>query len=241
MGLDDTDNETSRGTGLQARHLGEAIQENSLAKLLAVTRHQLLVDPRIDYTSRNSSACLVLDASENDIGDLLEFSRSELSARCAPDSNAGLAIAEASVVDRAVQELGQKAKHRVLSAEDAQAITQTKGISLEVVLGSGIGVIGALAALGLHKSGDDGRFIWLPELRDLDGSYTVGELSRLLGVEITTASGMKLPLGADIDSVDWMRPILQEGRAILLAEKEIVDGEIRWHLTDKPTVKALSD
>ena len=60
IGIDDTDNLTSRGTGSRARELIELLEEKKLAKGLAVTRHQLLVDDRVPYTSHNSSACLVV-------------------------------------------------------------------------------------------------------------------------------------------------------------------------------------
>ena len=50
-----------------------------------------------------------------------------------------------------------------------------------------------------------------------------------------------LPSSTEIEALEWMRPILREGRAILLVEKENVDGEIRWRFADKPTVKALSN
>ncbi|MFQ5922102.1 MAG: hypothetical protein ACE5M4_04605 [Anaerolineales bacterium] len=241
LGIDDTDNATSRGTGYHARRLGKALSDEGFADIQAVTRHQLLVDSRIDYTSRNSSVCLVLEASEHDITRLIDFARSELRSHCAPDSNGGISIAEPSAVDGAIQDFGRAAKHRVLSAETARALAQQKDVFLEGTNGSGAGVIGALAAAGLHRSGNDGRFIWLQKLRELDGTYTVGELTRLLGVEVTTISGEALPPAAEIKALEWMRPVLREGRAILLAERETQDGEIGWRLLDKSTVKALSD
>ena len=60
LAIDDTDNLTSRGTGFLARQLALRMAEAGIAEVKAITRHQLLVDPRIPYTSHNSSACLVL-------------------------------------------------------------------------------------------------------------------------------------------------------------------------------------
>ncbi len=241
LGIDDTDNSSSRGTGYQARRLGKALSDEGLAEVQAVTRHQLLLDPHIDYTSRNSSACLVLDAAESDITRVLEFARSELGSCCAPDSNVGISIAQPSVVDGAIQDYGRAAKHKVLSAEAALELAQQKGIILEGVSGSEAGVIGALAAVGLHKSGNDGRFIWLPKLRELSGTYTAGELWMLVGVEVATVSGERLPPKAEFKAEEWVRPVLRAGRAILLAERESQNGQNEWRLVDKPTVKALSD
>ena len=241
LGIDDTDNASSRGTGFQARRLGDLLSAEGLAKFRAVTRHQLLVDSRIDYTSRNSSACLLLEVSEHDLTSIAEMARAELQSHCAPDSDVGIAIADPSSVDRAIQDFSQAAKHEIVSVAAAQALAQEKHVLIEGIVGTGAGVVGALAAVGLHRSGNDGRFIWLPKLREIRGTYSAGELSHLLGVDITTQSGEALPLSAEIQTVDWMRPIMREGRAILLAEKENQDGQTLWRFADKATVKALSD
>jgi len=241
LGIDDTDNESSRGTGYQARRLGHTIQESGLGELRAVTRHQLLVDSRIDYTSRNSSACLVLEANKDYVPALIDLARSELIARCAPDSKVGISLAELSAVDDAIQEFGRAAKNKVLSIDAAQSPGHQREIHIEGIKGSGAGVIGALAAIGLHASGNDGRFVWLPKLRDLEGRYSVAALTELLDVQVETISGDVLPLSAEIEALEWMRPILREGRAIILAEKENVDGKIGWRFADKPTVKALTN
>ena len=241
LGIDDTDDDSSRGTGYQARRLGQAIRDNGLGNLRAVTRHQLLVDSRIEYTSRNSSACLVLETTKDDVPSLIELARSELVAHCAPGSKVGICLAELSAVDAAIQEFGRAAKNEVLSIGAARSLGPPSEIHIEDIKGSGAGVIGALAAVGLHASGDDGRFVWLPKLRDLGGKYTVAGLTDLLDVQVETVSGDALPPSAEIEAVEWMRPILRGGRAILLAEEDNVNGKIGWHFVDKPTVKALTN
>ena len=241
LGIDDTDDDTSRGTGYQARRLGHAIQENGLGELRGVTRHQLLVDSRIDYTSRNSSACLILETTEDLIPALIDLARSELGAHCAPVSKVGICLSESSAVDTEIRGFGRAAKHEVLFADAARSLGKAREIHIESIKGSGEGVIGALAAVGLHASGDDGRFVWLPKLRDLDGRYTVAGLTDLLDVQVETISGDALPPSAEIEALEWMRPILRGGRAILLAEEENANGKIGWHFVDKPTVKALTN
>ena len=52
IGMDDTDNKTSRGTGRLARAVAATLSEQ--LEVWGVTRHQLLVDPRVPYTSHNS-------------------------------------------------------------------------------------------------------------------------------------------------------------------------------------------
>jgi hypothetical protein len=111
---------------------------------------------------------------------------------------------------------------------------------MEGLLGHGGGVIGALAAVGLHASDNDGRFIWLPELRNLSGSYTVRYLADTLGVELLNQAGEPPPSSAEIDIGDWVRPVLRGGRAILLVEEEDQNDQIGWKLIDKSIVKTLS-
>lgn len=241
LGIDDTDDASSRGTGFQARQLGRMLNGEGIAEFHAVTRHQLLIDSRIDYTSRNSSACLVLKTTKKGIPTVIDFARLELKSSCAPTSNVGISLAESSAVDGKIQDYGGAAKRKVLSVEPARKLAEQNDIYLQGINGTGAGVIGALAAIALHASGDDGRFIWLPKLRELDGISTVDEISRLLGVGIETVAGETLPPAAKIESAEWMRPIMRKGRAILLAEGENQDGEISWRFADKPTVKALSD
>jgi hypothetical protein len=48
IGLDDTDNLESRGTGYLARRIAAVLAADYA--LLGVTRHQLLVDPRVPCT-----------------------------------------------------------------------------------------------------------------------------------------------------------------------------------------------
>lgn len=240
LGIDDTDNATSRGTGYQARRLGEALTARRLAILRAITRHQLLVDPQIPYTSHNSSACLVLDAAEGSISDLRDFVVRELGSHSAAGSNVGICIATHHVIDRSVEDFGHAAKRKVLSEETAHKLARDRGIILEGLTGSGAGVIGALAAVGLHKSGEDGRFIWLPGLRELSDTYTVRDLTRLLGVDIMSQSGEAPPTTAEINIGEWVRPVLRQGRAILLVEEAEQDDKICWRLIDKSIVKDLS-
>ena len=71
IGIDDTDNLESRGTGFLSRSMGEAITVSGLGITGGITRHQLLFDPRVPYTSHNSSACLEVTTSKPD--ELWEF------------------------------------------------------------------------------------------------------------------------------------------------------------------------
>ena len=241
LGIDDTDDDSSRGTGHQARQLGKLLREEGIAEVHAITRHQLLVDSRIDYTSRNSSACLVLEPTQDEIASLLDLVRKTLKSSCAPSSNAGVCLSELSAVRDEIQDFGRAAKNNVLTVSSVRQLAEQQDMYLEGINGNGAGIIGALAAIGLHAAGNDGRFIWLPKLRELDGGFTVEELSKLLGVGIETASGEEAPSSAKIQAAEWMRPIMRDGRAILVVEWETQNRELSWRFADKQTIKALSD
>ena len=61
IGLDDTDTLESRGTGHLARQVAAVLSSDCF--VLGVTRHQLLLDSRVPYTAKNSSAAVVLDGN----------------------------------------------------------------------------------------------------------------------------------------------------------------------------------
>ena len=239
IGIDDTDNLESRGTGYRTRKLGALLAERGLATIESVTRHQLLVDPRIPYTSHNSSACIAVSAPSEGIADLVECCREYLLAESAPGSDAGLCVGTAPIVTEAVQRFGRRAKAEVLTREEAEAVAAGNGLVLEGLTGNGGGVIGSLAAVGLRAFGTDGRFLWLPGLRELSGVYTVTELSRATGIdEVRTLDGIQAGRFDTVDVGSWPRPVLLGGKAVLFVEENREDeASSRWRIAPKEIIK----
>ena len=89
IGIDDTDNLESRGTGFRARTLGGRLTEAGIGELKGVSRHQLYVHDSIAYTSHNSSLCLDFDVNVGREQGLVPFCREFLSTESAPGSDAG--------------------------------------------------------------------------------------------------------------------------------------------------------
>ncbi|MFC2115385.1 hypothetical protein ACFLTU_02865 [Bacteroidota bacterium] len=110
LGIDDTDNATSRGTGYLARQLSKEIEKCSLGKVNEVSRHQLFLDRRIPYTSRNSSACLTVRT--NDSRALISLTREFLIKNSAEGSDAGFALASSTKISGEIINFGQSAKKR---------------------------------------------------------------------------------------------------------------------------------
>jgi hypothetical protein len=241
VAIDDTDNLESRGTGFRSRQLCDAIGASEIGRGLGVTRHQLLVDPRIPYTSHNSAACLEVEAPDGAAAELFALGRDFLLRESAPGSDAGLAVIGAGAVPAAVREFGMRAKQEVLTREEAEEVAAAAGILRDGLTGTGGGVIGAVAAVGLRAAGNDGRYLWLPGLRELGGVHTVAELRAKASIaEVRDLRDAAVSDAELVDVGDWPRPILLEGRAVLLVE-EAEDDDCGWRSAPRDLVKRRSD
>jgi hypothetical protein len=240
IGIDDTDNLETHGTGRRARQLSEVLAADALAAVDGITRHQLLIDPRIPYTSHNSSACLLARVADDRLPDLIAAARSFLLRESAPGSDAGLCVANRSQLTTAQQDFGQRAKREVLTLDEARDCAQRAGLTLEGLTGTGGGIIGALAAVGLRASGDDGRFLWLKGIREISGVYTVEQLRQAIPIDaVQTIEGAEIPQSDQVELGPWIRPLLKAGRAVLLVEPG--HESHLWRVVDKDRVKQLSN
>lgn len=230
IGLDDTDNPASGGTGALAQRLLLALDETRLGAALGATRHLLLKDPGIAYTTENISLCLALRAShKRPVSDILETVAGFLKDERADGSNPGLAIArEASWDDpdtaARLVDFGKRAKGEVLDEDAALAVAEAVNVDLSGHGGDNRGVIGALAAVGLHVSGNDGFFVWMPDVRELGGPVTYRQLRMLApAVDVALDATGREPADEDvIDLGSWVRPILLQGLAVLLLDPPTV-------------------
>jgi hypothetical protein len=239
IGVDDTDNLESRGTGYCARRLGEELEAEGLAVVQSITRHQLLVDPRIPYTSHNSAACLAVEAEQ--FGGLTEYCRNYLLRASAPGADAGLCLAGWEQAAN-VQAFGRLAKREVLVDTAALDLAREHGICLEGLTGTRGGVIGALAAVGLRAEGNDGRCLWLRGLRELAGIQTAAQLCQAAPINrIERVAGGEVPPAARIDVGTWPRPILRAGQMVLLVEEADPHDDSEWRIAGKEIVRQYSD
>jgi len=240
IGIDDTDNLESRGTGYRARALGDALTRTGLAELRSVTRHQLLVHPAIPYTSHNSSACLLVSARDG-VEEIARFCAGVLLAESAPGSDAGLCLLRVDSVGPAVVAFGRRAKREVVTQGEATTLAAAQGCILQGLTGDGGGVIGALAAVGLYAAGDDGRYLWLPRLREMTGAITAGLLRRISAIDAAhIVDGRPLPDDDTVELGDWVRPIRRGGEAVLLVEPA-GDAEGQWRVAGRDLIKARSE
>jgi hypothetical protein len=239
IGIDDTDNLESRGTGFRARQLGGRLFEAGLGRVRGITRHQLFVHPSIPYTSHNSSACLDVDLDDARYADARDFCRDYLAVESADGSDAGLCMAFFEDVPDEMVEFGRSAKDRILTREQARELAARHGAHLEGVTGDQMGVIGALAAVGLRRGGHDGRFIWLEGVRELTGTSTAATLLATTGIDsVQSIDGHPLPAEAEVLVDPWPRPVLLHGRAVLLTEKNGDEHERSgWRILSKEDIR----
>jgi len=239
IGIDDTDNHESRGTGFRARRLGALLGEAGLGRVRGITRHQLFVHDSIPYTSHNSSACLDVDIPEEGLPAARDFCRDYLARESAEGSDAGLCMAGFEALVEEVSTFGRRAKESIRTSEEAHALADRYGFHLEGITGERIGVIGALAAVGLRRGGQDGRFIWLEGVRELTGTATTATLLTTTGIDsVESIDGRPLPPEATVLVDPWPRPVLLNGRAVLLAEKNGgKNGADGWRILSKEAIR----
>lgn len=241
IGIDDTDNQESRGTGFLSRKLAGQIEDLQLGRVNGITRHQLFVHPDIAYTSQNSSACLEIES--RNFESLKSFCAKFLIEESAAGSDAGLCIANMDLVNKAIISWGKEAKKTVLTLSACTRLAKVHELFLQGLTGTQIGQIGALAAVGLRKSGNDGRFIWLKgtgELRDFDsGIYLARHLKNAAGIDaIQTEIGNAINPEERIFCNGWTRPILLNNMSVLLVEKtNFTDYE--WKTIPKEYIRKI--
>jgi tRNA(Ile2) C34 agmatinyltransferase TiaS len=213
IGLDDTDNLESRGTGYLARQIAAALAVDYSVR--GVTRHQLLVDPRVPCTKNNSCAAIALEADGDlDAGALLDLVRTLVLGSFQPGSDPGLCVAHAVPPD--IMQFGRQVQRRLMSQDEARALATAHDIALLGLGGSQDGVIGALAAVGLAASGDDGRYVLVGRSRELSGLQPISALLEAGIAAVQTLDGQ--PVTAGLVQTDRLRPARRGGRPVAMVE-----------------------
>jgi tRNA(Ile2) C34 agmatinyltransferase TiaS len=217
VGLDDTDVLESRGTGHLARQIAAALATDY--QVLGVTRHQLLVDPRVRCTKNNSCAAIALetngDRGDNGyLDDLLDQVRAMMLADFQPGSDPGLCVAH--TVPGAVVDFGRRAKEHLVTLPEAWSVAESYGIRLAGLGGDQSGAIGALAAVGLAATGEDGRYVMVGSSRELAGLQPVEALLQAGVFAVETRQGESVTEGLVL--TDKLRPARRSGRPVAVVE-----------------------
>jgi hypothetical protein len=183
--------------------------------VLGVIRQQLLRDPRVPCTKNNSSkAILLADEPGIDLLVVIARVRSLMLADFQPGSDPGLCVARK--VPAEVIAFGARTQRELLTQDEAYALAHRHGIHLEELGGDGMGVIGALAAVGLTAGGEAGRYIELGQVRALQGIQPVEQVLAAGIAAVQTVSGQ--PMMSGQVQTDGLRPARRGGRAVAVVE-----------------------
>jgi tRNA(Ile2) C34 agmatinyltransferase TiaS len=215
VGFDDTDVAgADRGTGKLARWF-----ENKLPQgvyMWGAVRQQFPVLEGIPYTSKNSSACLILEVPDTDlIGEIIDRAAAHIQEHFIEGSDPGLCVVpDNSPALGALMAFGRTASNRIVSQKEALAAVN--GDHLSGHGGTNDGIIGAAAGVGLTFSGWSGRFIEFNDLRQFHTETTVASLEAN-GIQVLSVDRNAMVPGMEdmVDTRDWVRPRLWGFKPVL--------------------------
>ena len=221
VGIDDTDMPGTPGTNQHAKALVEQLADRFSCRL--IVRHQLLLDPRVPYTSKNSAASLTLEPRNGStVGPLVDSLRTFLRDRLIEGSDPGFCVATS--VAPALVEYGRQCQRELVTQRDARLLAADHGVHLEGCGGTRDGVIGALAAVGLIHDGNDGRVVQIGDWPDdLSGPQDV-ETLHARGVEVRDVDTGTTVVPAAVDVGKHLRPNYRENRIVLFARPPLPAG-----------------
>ncbi len=229
LGIDDTDSPGSATTSDLALALGLHFETLGLAGLISLSCHALYNHPTLAGSCSNRACCLMLDAEPHRARDLELGCREYLRREAAPGSSPGFALASYNQFDPEVVVWGKTACFTLLNRQDALSLCRHAGISISGLAGSGCGVIGALAAVGLRFEGSDGWIEWMPGLAALNGVYTPVTLSDAIHFDrVESEHGRRPALDDRILIASRPRPVMRGGNITLLLTAAKRGSDHHW-------------
>jgi hypothetical protein len=184
--------------------------------VLGVTRHQLLIDPRVPCTAKNSGAAILLGPNGRFVPDaLIDRIQALMREHFNPGSDPGLCIAPHVPED--IRAFGRRAQQNLVTQSEARALAAAHSIPLQGLGGTEDGVIGALAAVGLAASGDDGRYVMVGRSRELSGPQPVAAVLAAGIADVRTLDGR--PVTGGLVLTDKLRPARRGALPIAFVER----------------------
>ncbi|MGI6205730.1 MAG: hypothetical protein ACOYJI_03740 [Anaerovoracaceae bacterium] len=239
--VDDTDDVTKRtSTGEITEKIGKRLEMEGGRIIDGISRHQLLLSEAVRYTSHNSSMCLEMEFEEIDPERIVEVCEEIIRHEMASTADPGLAVC--SLRELADPEplivFGVEAKKEVKRKQEAyQLAERTDGVFLEELGGSGDGVIGALAGIGLRLSRSDGSLRG-KKAADLEGkSVSADELCRRTGAEaVVTSDGRTIGGNESVYVSKFVKLMYFNGRKCIFVIYENGRYEVMWHHEEREKI-----
>ncbi|OHB67786.1 MAG: hypothetical protein A2V70_19665, partial [Planctomycetes bacterium RBG_13_63_9] len=217
VGMDDTDTLDAPGTNKVARSLVRELASDY--PCVMVVRHQLLFDPRVPYTRKNSSASILFrPCRSGSTEDLCGRLRRAMLDRFVEGSDPGLCVAED--VPEEVIKFGRRCQRDVVGQREARQLAAARNIRLEGLGGTEDGVVGALAAVGLVAGGNDGRVVGIAQWGDeLAGPQDVSLLVERGVAEVRCVETGELIDHGTVDVGKRLRPNYRGGKIVLFVSR----------------------
>lgn len=238
--IDDTDNLTSPGTGHLASDLKGDIETKFRGETTLISRHQLFVSPEVPYTSHNSSMCFRARVDLSCLDDIIDYSASFLERRRAEGSDPGLCVAVPERIEDCGEliSFGLDATKKVLKKNDAWELASRMDLHLSEHGGTGDGIIGALAGVGLRLYGNNGRFKGWHKVPEERLRITAGELCHDFDIdEIRSRDGQVLEPDEELLLKNKIKTVLLDHKSVLLVYP-VPDGAGQvWQNIPKEEVK----
>ncbi|MCL2504049.1 MAG: hypothetical protein FWE94_05555 [Coriobacteriia bacterium] len=232
--IDDTDSLTKKiSTGKIADYIKGALVERGIGICSAITRHQLLLHEDIPYTSHNSSMCMELETEGDKSAEIISLGTNVLEEHMDESSSPGFCYCISNALSETSRgELigfGKRAKREVLKKEDAYHLAERLGLHLSEHGGTGQGVIGAVAGIGLRLSGDDGTYRGKMKITPTrsDGLISVDDICAQSGAsEVRDMEGAVLGRGQLLHIGEHAKAIRVDHKKVIMVSRQ-EDGSYR--------------
>jgi hypothetical protein len=213
IGIDDTDMPEEGGTGHVAREIARRLSAD--LQIVGVSRHQLLVDPRVPCTRRNSCKVVHVVDAIDDLAATAQAVGEMVLPLCVAGSDPGVCVGRAETCDHP---FGRRVQAEIVTQDDARRAAREAGAVLVGLGGTRDGIIGAMAGVALAAGGNDGRFVLYGACRDARGRLSVAQLLAL-GIDgVVTRDGALVADGPVLVPERGLRPQIRGGRALVVVE-----------------------
>jgi hypothetical protein len=234
IGIDDTNEDPEGGgTSKLARDWAAAVESERFGTMHGVTRHQLWPSPKVPATGKNRAHAVAIE-TERSVLDVEDHVVDFVRAHASPKANPGVGILSRHTDMPHALAFGRRAQQELLKLADAERYSAEANVLLRGLGGNRNGMIGALAALGLHAGGKDGLFIDLHGIRALAGRVTAGQIrerSELTHI-VDEDTGEELDRDDLVDTGDWVRPRMTIDEPVLLVRRS-ADEKKLWLTVDR--------
>ncbi|MEN6325898.1 MAG: hypothetical protein ABFD18_06795 [Syntrophomonas sp.] len=160
VALDDSRQLDGGKAGETASLMGKYIEARGWGRSTIPSRHRLYPHPETGCKKHNTARSLAADIDVQYLNEFIDYACQLIISTGTGDSNAGLAIAVPELMENPDEliEYAYRVKEGLVSKDETLRLATQPGLYVFELNGTGKGIIGALAAVGLRMTGNDGQF-----------------------------------------------------------------------------------